>query len=1587
MRRYSPLLLAAAVTVPLAVPAQETQDLEETGGLLVNFLEDTLSGEGRNVQVRGLDGALSSRATIAQIVISDDEGAWLTINDAVLDWNRLALIRGRFSVNELTAGEILIERAPNAPPLAEDLPEPEAQPFRLPELPVAIQLGELRVDRLLLGAPLVGTEAELEVAGTLELADGALDTDLSVTRLDRPGDVVELQAAFSNETNEIAIDLQVIEDEGGLISTTLNLPDTPPLMLRAQGTGPITDFTADITLASDEVERVAGQVRLREAPPEEGEDQTLPAGIAFTADISGDLTPFFADEYDPFFGTDTRLFVDGSREADGRLEIEAAEITSSALQLEAALILAAGGDIEEVALQGRITPPDGESVTLPVAEPRILLGSAQVSARFDSETGNGWDLSLTARDVDSTQFAVELAQITAQGTLDQVQSPPDLQGDLSAALDGLAFAEPALAEAVGERLVLDGFFELAPSGDLFLRDFELEGTDYAAQLEAVLDGLTSGFAIEGEANVQADDLSRFSRIAGQDLAGAVEASIRGSGSPLGGDFDVQIEAQGRDLASGMAEIDPLIEGDSRIELDAVRDGSGFTIRRAFVDAAAVTAEASARLTSPEGVLTFDGDLDLATPDLSRFSALAGLDLGGATELRFQGRGQPETLIFDGTLDLTGRNLRTGLEQVDPLLQGRMQVTLDASSDGDLVEIRSADIDGQNWTLDAAATIREPAGTGEVDGQITLTARDAGIFSGLAGMDLSGSAQAMVTGSGTIREPSFDARLELESTDLRTSKPEFDRLLRGDARILAVARGDLDAVEIERFTIDAPAVNADVSATVTDPMGALAVDGTAEVSAPNLAVFSGLAGMDLAGRVQASVAGSGSVGEQSFDAELEVTGTNLRTGQAEFDRLLRGDARISAVARGDMDAVEIEQLTVNAQAIDADLSATITDPLGQVSVDGRAAVSAPDLGAFSGLAKMDLGGGVAVSLEGSATPETRVFDLVLSLQGQNLQTGIAEVDQLITGRTTLEFDGANNDEGLRIRTLDLDTAAVTADAQGLVSTQGGSLDLQARLDNVARFLPGVQGPLTLDGTLAPQGNDGVRGNVTLRGPDSSFADVSGTVTAQGAADIDFDARFDQIQRFVPQLSGAITAQGNAQRADGVWRIDGSATGPAGLTSDVSGTFSEASGAADLAARGQVNLAIANFFVSPNQVAGNAQYDIRLQGQPSLDAISGTISTSGTRVAVPSVGVTVEGINGTVRLASSQAQITMTGGLATGGTFRVAGPVALAPPFDGQITIALNELVLTDQVLYETRLGGELSISGQLLTNRSVAGTIQVGETNINLAALGGAANAAPIPPITHVNEPGAVRDTRDKANLIATGDGTGGSSRTTLDVSINAPNRIFVRGRGLNAELGGSIDINGTAGRPVPSGQISLIRGVFDILGRRLDLTRGVISLQGDLTPYLEFESTTSTSDGQATLEIAGPLDAPVIEITSEPERPTEEALAMLLFGNRFSELSPLVIAQMAASLATLSGGGGGAQDGLREATGVDSVDISTDEGGDAQVGLGAYIADGVYTDVTVNTEGKTEVNLNLDVTDNLTLRGTVDGEGETGVGIFFERDY
>ncbi|WP_152615729.1 translocation/assembly module TamB domain-containing protein [Leisingera sp. ANG-M1] len=1207
MRQYLAYSLALGLTL---APASAQDSAEESGGLLVDFLEDTLSGDSRYISVSGLEGAFSSQATIEKITVADANGIWLTIEGAELDWNRLELLRGRFSVNQLSAERIAVERAPEPVPQDPELPAPEATPFALPDLPVSIELGQIKADRIELGEALAGTAASLSVEGSLKLADGALDTKLDAARLDKPGDHLQLTAGYANETQEITLDLALQEAPGGLISRSLDLPGRPDLLLTAKGEGPVSDFTADISFGTNGTERLAGEVRLSAPASPRNPGQDAPDVIRFFANLSGDIDPLLPPVHRPFFGPGLRLNVKGTRAGSGATVLDTLVLRTNALQVTGAASLDAGGKLDTANLKTAITPPAGQAaVTLPVAGGQTTLAAADL--QLTKTTEGSWTLDGLLNQLSHPGALIGQAEIAGRGTLDQ-SSGFALEGRLAAGLSNFQPRDPALAKATGDDIRFEGTLSTKGPGALRITDMELRGSDYQAAGDVALDGLESGLKVTADLTAGAADLARFSDLAGRPLGGAVRGAVKGSFTPLSGAFAADLEVIAQDLSAGIAQADELLAGTTTLQLKAARDENGIAIDHLDLSGSAIAATAAGNLNSDAGQMEI-------TAELKKLEVLVPQN--------------PGTLALATTLTRNGNRL----------------------------------------------------------------------------------------------------------------------------------------------------------------------SGVAELTGPH------------------------------------ASGAKL---------------------------------------------------------DG------------------------SVTLEGDA-----------------------------------DFNFA------------------------------------AALHELERFVPQLPGKLVADGT-AKRRNGDWQFSAAVAGPTGSAADFGGSFReSDGSADLRFDAVMEQLQRLVPDLPGRLAAKGTASRRDGTWTVESTASGPAGIDSRVAGSWNEADGTADVTAKGMLRLEGVNPFISPNLLQGPANFDLALKGAPGLDALSGTVSVPGASLAIPAAAQRVDDINATVSIARSSAQVQVSARPRDGGTVRISGPVGLLPPFSGNLQIAIGDVVVTDHLSYETLLNGALSMSGAMAGSNRITGRIDVGETNINLNTAGGSVSAAPIPPIRHVGAPRGVRQTLARAGLTGSGASSGGSGKTELDVLISAPSRIFARGRGLRSELGGEIRLRGSTARLSPSGQISLIRGTFDILGRRLELDEGRITLLGDLKPYLEFKSSAATDQGTATLEISGRVDAPEIKVTSDPPRPSEEALALLLFGDNIQDISPLALARLAGSALTLSGRGGGAQEKVRNATGASDVDIGADNLGAGQLGLGGYVAENVYTDFNVNTRGDSELSLNLDVTDSLTVQGTVDSEGETGFGLFFKRDY
>lgn len=626
----------------------------------------------------------------------------------------------------------------------------------------------------------------------------------------------------------------------------------------------------------------------------------------------------------------------------------------------------------------------------------------------------------------------------------------------------------------------------------------------------------------------------------------------------------------------------------------------------------------------------------------------------------------------------------------------------------------------------------------------------------------------------------------------------------------------------------------------------------------------------------------------------------------------------------------EQAGYRLEGLDATLAGSHVT--GDVSLNpetqtyaGQIHLISPDLSRFAMISGRDLSGRIDLSLDGAVDLRSRTYQLAAQIEGDGLQTGISQLDPLLAGALTGEISARADKNTLSIGNLQVTTPLldVTAGNEG----EPDHLAYRLLVKNVAPIAPGFSGAFDVTGTAR--------------------------LTDPAGQDIELQAK---------------------------------ATGPAGLTMQAKGRVFELGKTVDLAITGAAPLGLTNSFIAPNSIQGGLRYDVTLRGAPSLSALQGQLVVSDGRMALPDSGLTLENIEGSIGLADAQAQIDISGTSTAGGTMRADGSLSLAACNAANLTIALNGFGVSDPELFATSLTGQVSVVSALAGSASVSGELNLGKTEV-IVPSGGGGRASELLDIRHINAPGTVYATLDRAGVGT--NGSGGSGRAlALNLSLNAPNQIFVRGRGLDAELGGRLQLGGTTAEVAPSGSFELMRGRFDILGQRFVMNEGLINLRGSLDPFLRFVAETATDSGVVRVILEGLASNPELRFEADPDLPQEEAIVQLLFGRSLENISALQAASLVSAIATLSGrSSGGVTGRLRTALGLSDFDVTTTETGARQLRAGTYINENIYSEIVVDSEGNQAIELNLDITPNVRAKGSTNSDGNTGIGIFFEKDY
>lgn len=1182
-----------------------------------------------------------------------------------------------------------------------------------------------------------------------------------------------------------------------------------------------------------------------------------------------------------------------------------------------------------------------------------------------------------------------------------------VDGTVAAARLAPADLRPLLAEPVALTLAA----RAGPDGSASVDRLEVSLPTATLRASAAVDA--DGVPVTAEADIFVPDLAAMRELTGTALSGDVNANVRleQQGRRLAVVVGGRPEAEGialdalalslsaeadRALASLPSEIRFSLEGGTATPAIEGIDTVGLLGPRTELSVSGTlspeTLDATvAVLSLRSDGLTLDGRADLlagtrlmpelaiSVADLTRLRDLAGIDLSGAARVDVNGRVDLDPLTVTATLGVSGSALSLG----DPALDGLIGpapvlltgVALDAQRRLELIGIDLATAAAR-----ASGDVSLALETGGLGGRVDLAVADLSLLAPLAATDLSGEAALAAALGGTLEAPAASASWRIsdlvaagqavdEITGSATAAGLPDRPA-GDLRVQAALRGepvDLavgyavadDRLHLTRLTLDGLGVQ--LSGDVALDLATTQARGDVSVRVSDLGIVGSVLDLPLsAGRVDGSVRLSDGRG-QGAEVTLDLADIALDDGtRLDTARLQAALTDLTGRMRGRVDLSLSGAATDGARLETAALGADIADGVALVSLEAAGEAGLP----------LAVSGRASVPVDPQSAP----------IAVDRLDATVGDVAIRQTGPLEIALAPA-----LRVSGLDL--AVDDGRVSGHAGLDTANFDIAIAIRDLPVALARLADPtLQLDGRLA--------GDIAVTGP---LGDPSATVALSTSGVRALDPELDEIPPLVADLDLRLadrraTVALNASIGDGATasltaRVDGRAGAV-----DAPPVFDQAS-PLQATVDADLDLARVSAFLPLDliAVAGTGQARVAAAGTLGKPDLSGTVTVAGGRLDVPGAGLYLRDM--TFR-AEGQGDDLVIRSFETrahgGGTLMASGSLSADPDagFPADIKITAREFNAVDLDIASVSVDLDLEVAGAL-PEYLLAGKITVLPTEIRIPDT--------LPPSVVEIDVVEMRDGRIVGKPVEEVPEEEANAPLRLDLEIDVPGQVFVRGRGLESEWGGGLSVSGLADAPVVEGEIAVRRGSFRAIGKTFDFDRGRVVFDGGPPedPSLDMRLTTEVTDIQAAVVVAGSASDPEIRLESDPSLPEEDILSRLLFGSDKAELTPIQALKLARSAAILSGNfgsGPGITDQVRDALGVDTLDVDAASNDDGSVGaslsVGKYIYPGVFLKLQqgLSAESSRAV-VEVEVTDNISVETDVGADSQSRVGVNYELDY
>ncbi len=1061
--------------------------------------------------------------------------------------------------------------------------------------------------------------------------------------------------------------------------------------------------------------------------------------------------------------------------------------------------------------------------------------------------------------------------------------------------------------------------------------------------------------------------------------------------------------------------------------EATLDGAGvWRLERASLQVGVARLDASGRYDTTADRL--DGTVDIEAPEAGGFTDLLGgaawRDLRATVRAEFQGLARRPS----GTASLVA-----SVAEVASAPPGRIDLAakLRLQPDGRLV-IEESNLSSAGTVVQATGSYLPSDESGEV--KVTVDAANLAPYGTLAGLELAGRGrlelttklqkdrvratwQAVVDGLGVPSVPEHLLGPSLRSSGSATLQGQdwgLDEVrLASDAVSLQVdgrgrdRNGEIKlAVTVPRIEALQPEVKGRLSVTTNLSFEGEAAQGeaTAEgVVADQPLNFTGRFRRDADGGMSMPEAqgrwasavidvrnlavtpggatGSGQLRMTRLQDLAPLIGTDI-AGALELDIATEGEAggTVRVALRGnDLRSAGMGAGTVR-------LDGSVRDPFGVAEADAK--LEADRIVGVEDISR----------LEATVKGDRRAFDVALRAGGGRANATLAARIEQAGEEIRLglsKFEGRYRELVIALagpakativgERVSVDPANLRLGA-GRVRV-GGVIDPQASDFNVDIAAL----PLNVLAALAPGTNiEGVlQAKLQMRGP-SANPRIDATYNASGL----------RLRQPGMGLVPALAVQGSASVAERRATFNTRLSGGGSTNVTLQGTANLAPFAASVNVGGVVDIGPFSALMgdSIRNVAGTVRPNLRVEIAGGAVNGSGSAALNGIMLALPDSGLRLDNGQGTLVLEGNTLRLQqLTFQTAGKGQAGASGTVRLDPEqgFPLDLSVTTQRALAVNRPDLVATITSDIKVTGSTTTAIDVNGRIGIDRAEIAVGA--GQAAGYPTIPVEETNLPPG--RAQRAARRTAAAEQAGLPIR--LNIAIEAPQAVFVRGRGLDAEMGGQFQVTGDVSRPAVLGNLNLRRGSFNLSGHRLTFSRGEVSLvtAETIDPLLDFLATTTVQSTTISLAIGGTSSAPTFTVTSSPSLPQDEAMAMLLFGKPATGLSPFELLSAADAIAELSGRSSpttGFFSRLRRTLGLDQLSVNSAGGsgggggaaGGMSLGAGRYVAPGVYVGAKQGAgAGSSQGVVEIEVLPHTKIEGDIGANTNSRIGVKMEWDY